>query len=81
MEGAWKQCTGSEKELIQGLILIAAAFVHYQKDENKICLSVLARAFKKLDNKSGKYHGVDVDSTKLKVIEMIDKKAITTFEI
>ena len=28
LEGAWKQCTGSEKELIQGLILIAAAFVH-----------------------------------------------------
>ena len=81
LEGAWKQCTGSEKELIQGLILIAAAFVHYQKDENKICLSVLGRAFKKLDNKSGKYHGVDVDSTKLKVIEMIDKKEITTFEI
>jgi len=81
LEGAWKQCTGHEKELIQGLILIAAAFVHYQKDENKICLSVLGRAFKKLDNKSGKYHGVDIDSTKLKVIEMIDKKVITTFEI
>ena len=81
LEGAWKQCTGHEKELIQGLILIAAAFVHYQKDENKVCLSVLGRAFKKLDNKSGKYHGVDVDLTKLKVIEMIDKKAITTFEI
>ena len=81
LEGAWNQCIGSEKELIQGLILIAAAFVHYQKDENKICLSVLERAFKKLDNKSGKYHGVDIDSTKLKVIEMIDKKQITTFEI
>ena len=81
LEGAWKQCIGSEKELIQGLILIAAAFVHYQKDENKVCLSVLVRAFKKLDNKSGKYHGIDVDSTKLKVIEMIDKKEITTFGI
>ena len=81
LEGAWKQCTGSEKELIQGLILIAAAFVHYQKDENKICLSVLERAFKKLDNKSGKYHGIDIDLAKLKVIEMIDKKQITTFEI
>ena len=27
-EGAWKQCTGDEKELIQGLILVAAALVH-----------------------------------------------------
>ena len=81
LEGARKECIGDEKELIQGLILIAAAFVHYQKDENKICLSVLERAFKKLDNKSGKYHGIDIDLAKLKVIEMIDKKQITTFEI
>ena len=42
---------------------------------------MLERAFKKLDNKSGKYHGIDIDLAKLKVIEMIDKKQITTFEI
>ena len=37
-----------EKELIQGLILVAAALVHYQKYENVVCLSVLGRALKKL---------------------------------
>ena len=36
LEGAWKQSIGDEKELIQGLILVAAALVHYQKDENAI---------------------------------------------
>ena len=81
LEGAWKQSMGDEKEIIQGLILIAAAFVHYQKDENKICFSVLERGFKKLDNKSGKYHGIDIDLTKLKVVEIIGKKEIITFEI
>ena len=81
LEGAWKQSMGNEKEIIQGLILIAAAFVHYQKDENKICFSVLERGFKKLDNKSGKYHGIDIDLTKLKVVEIIGKKEIITFEI
>ena len=36
LEGAWKQSKGSEKELIQGLILVAAALVHYQKNEDEI---------------------------------------------
>ena len=78
-EGAWKQCTGDEKELIQGLILVAAALVHYQKDEDTICLSVLGRALKKLDDKSGQYYQINVDRVKQKTIEMLDKKEIFTF--
>jgi len=79
LEGAWKQCTGDEKELIQGLILVAAALVHYQKDENTICLSVLGRALKKLHGKSGEYYKINVDMVKQKTIEMLDKKEIFTF--
>jgi len=78
-EGAWKQCTGDEKELIQGLILVAAALVHYQKDENIICFSVLGRALKKLQSKSGEYHQIDVDKVKQKIIEMLEKKEIFIF--
>jgi len=79
LEGAWKQCTGDEKELIQGLILVAAALVHYQKDENTICLSVLGRALKKLHSKSGEYYKINVDMVKQKTIEILDKKEIFTF--
>jgi len=79
LEGAWKQCTGDEKELIQGLILVAAALVHYQKYENVVCLSVLGRALKKLHNKSGEYYKINVDRVKQKIIEMLDKKEIFTF--
>jgi len=79
LEGAWKQCTGNEKELIQGLILIAAALVHYQKYENTICLSVLGRALKKLHSKSGEYYKINVDMVKQKTIEILDKKEIFTF--
>ena len=79
LEGAWKQCTGDEKELIQGLILVAAALVHYQKDENTICLSVLGRALKKLHSKSGEYYKINVDKVKQKTIEILDKKEIFTF--
>jgi len=81
LEGAWKQCTGDEKELIQGIILVAAALVHYQKSENEICLSVLNRALKKLSDKSGEYHQISVNSIKQKIIEMLDKKEISTFVI
>ena len=79
LEGAWKQSSGDEKELIQGLILVAAALVHYQKHEDDICLSVLGRAMKKLQNKSGEYYQINVDKVKEKSIEMLDKKEIFTF--
>jgi len=81
LEGAWKQCSGDEKELIQGIILVAAALVHYQKYENEICLSVLNRALKKLHDKSGKYHDVNIDFIKQKIIAILDKKEISTFPI
>jgi len=74
LEGAWKQCTGDEKELIQGLILVAAALVHYQKDENTICLSVLGRALKKLHSKSGEYYNINVDSVNKKQLKYWIKK-------
>ena len=79
LEGAWKQTKGEEKELIQGLILVAAALVHYQKAEDDICLSVLGRALEKLHDKSGQYCRINVDDVKQKVIEMLDKKEIFTF--
>ena len=79
LEGAWKQSKGEEKELIQGLILVAAALVHYQKAEDDIRLSVLGRALEKLNDKSGQYCRINVDDVKQKVIEILDKKEIFTF--
>ena len=79
LEGEWKQSNGEEKELIQGLILVAAALVHYQKAEDDICLSVLGRALEKLNDKSGQYCRINVDDVKQKVIEMLDKKEIFIF--
>ena len=79
LEGAWKQSKDNEKELILGLILVAAALVHYQKAEDEICLSVFGRALEKLHDKSGKYSGINIDHVKQKVIEMLDKKEISTF--
>lgn len=62
LEMVWKATPpGKERDLINGIILVAAALVHDQKDEQDICLSILRRAMKKLDESTGTYHGIDVD--------------------
>jgi len=81
LEGVWKKCYESEKDLVQGLILVAAALVHYQKNENDICISILDRALQKLANTSGSYNNIDIDSLRSKVEEIRNTKKITTFAI
>src|SRR3989344_6933184 len=61
LEGVWKNCYEGERDLVQGIILVAAALVHYQKFENGICLSVLGRGLDKLSKSSGMYHGINID--------------------
>ncbi len=80
-EGVWKKCYEGEKDLVQGIILVAAALVHYQKNENKICISILNRASNKLANATGIYHNIDVDSLRNKVNEIITSGKISTFLI
>ncbi len=48
LEEIWHPATGVERDIIQGLILTAAALVHYQKNENDVCVSILGRAKDKL---------------------------------
>ncbi len=61
VEALWKTKHGEEKEMLQGFILVAVAFVHLQKDEAEICISVLKRALKKLEAPISEYEGLDVD--------------------
>jgi len=48
LEQAWHASKGVERDAIQSIILTAAAFVHYQKGEEEICLSILKRARAKM---------------------------------
>jgi len=61
LENVWKNSHNEEKKLLNGIILIAAAFVHFQKDENDTCLSILNRAYNKLREFEGNYYGMDID--------------------
>jgi uncharacterized protein len=67
LEYVWKNATGTEKEILNGIILVAAAFVHDEKDEQDICISILQRAKRKLDRTSDKYHGIDI----IKIVELL----------
>ncbi len=81
LEGVWKKTYEVEKDLVQGIILVAAAFVHYQKNEDEICLSILKRAMEKIESSSGKYYNIDVDVLLNKVSKIITSGKITPFTI
>lgn len=81
MEGVWKKAMGEEKKLLNGLILIAAGLVHYQKDERDICLGILQRAIEKLANADGVYFGLDVAATKGEIEKILESRRVHTFKI
>jgi predicted metal-dependent hydrolase len=60
LESAWKIATSEEKEILQALILVAAALVHWQKNEKQVTLSVVKRARDKLESHRTEYFGVDL---------------------
>jgi uncharacterized protein len=81
LEGVWKKTYEGEKDLIQGIILVAAALVHYQKNENDICLSIMKRAMEKLSSTSGMYHDIDIDQFRKITKKMISSANIEPFMI
>ncbi len=81
LEGAWKQCFGREKELLQGIILFAVAFAHAQEDELSIGIGMLHRVLEKLGTSPSEYHSIDVDRIRNKAVEMQQTNNLTIFEI
>jgi uncharacterized protein len=81
LEGVWKKTSGGEKSVLNGIILVAAAFVHDEKDEPEICISILRRALVKLENGLNTYHGVDIDRLANKVAEIINTNRVERFTI
>jgi len=80
-EGVWNQCYGREKELVQGIILVAVAFAHEQENEEKIGIGMLGRSLEKLGTSPSMYHSIDVDRIRKNSIDMQQAKKLTRFEI
>jgi hypothetical protein len=81
LEGVWKSAEGVERSILNGIILVAAAFVHDEKAETAICLSILRRALAKLENAQGKYSGIDIDRLAGRIVEIINSGRVVRFTI
>ena len=80
-EGVWKKCFGREKELVQGIILVAVAFAHGQRNEALIGVRMLRRALEKLGTSPSVYHSIDVDTIRARAAEMRTSGKLALFEI
>jgi len=81
LEGVWKKCYGREKDMVQGIILLAVAFAHSQQNDYSIGLGMLGRVLEKLGNSPALYHNIDVDRIRRKTIDMKKSNILTRFEI
>jgi len=71
LEGLWRVSSGNEKLLLQGLILVCAAFVHHQKGEGEIALGVLRRGSKQLAWPERRYEKIDLQVLRQHVEEIL----------
>jgi uncharacterized protein len=82
LEGLWRESSGAEKRILNGIILINAAFVHYQKNELDIFISILKRSLEKLSESFGKFYSLDLNQIKEEVTKIIiDKNYCHNFKI
>ncbi|MCS6785119.1 MAG: DUF309 domain-containing protein [Candidatus Caldarchaeum sp.] len=79
LEPIWRSSKGVEKQVLHGLILTAAAFVHLQKNDRHGFQSILKRALKDLSAGMKVYRGIDLDDLVHKVNEAM--KTEETFTI
>ncbi len=81
LEGAWRLSSGDEKRYLQGIILVCAAFVHHQKGEDEVALSVLRRAVKQLDFGVPCYNGIEVNPLRRRAESIVSSGRFETFRI
>ena len=81
LEGVWKHSENTEKQILNSIILISAAFVHYQKNEGDICIGILERALQKLGDAEGDYFGMDLSTIKAKVAKIIKTRIVEKLTI
>jgi uncharacterized protein len=80
LEQIWRVSRGTERDALQSLILTAAAFVHYQKGERDICLSVLKRARAKMRS-TLEVELLDFDVLRANVDKILNSGRIRLFKL
>ena len=80
LEGVWRNKHGEEKRLLQGIILVCAAFVHHQKGEPQVAMGVLKRSVPLLEY-PGDYGGFRVARIRKDVQNLIGTGSIANFRV
>jgi hypothetical protein len=81
LEGLWKERQGAEKQLVQGLILTAAALVHVQKNEMKVVWPMLEDALRRLENQPTHYYGWNIQALKKHFRGIIATREIVNWNV
>jgi hypothetical protein len=81
LENVWKHSEGEEKGLLNGVILIAAAFVHFQKGEKETCIGILRRAHDKIKSAQGEYYRIKFDVLDKNLKNIIDTSTIIPLQL
>ena len=81
LESIWKDSKGQTKSLLNGLILVDAAYVHFQKGENDIFLSILNRSLEKFKDYSEYFYDINMRFLLKDINKIILTKSIFTIKI
>src|SRR5712691_1078194 len=81
LEALWRVSSGDEKLLLQGLILVCAAFVHHQKSEEETGQSVLRRASRQLNWPQSSYGGIDLEELRGRVQMILATRRFQVFRV
>jgi hypothetical protein len=81
LEGVWRTRGGDEKRLLQGMILVCAAFVHHQKGEDEAAVGILKRSAAQLEYGGPKFAGFDLEKLRRHVQGIIETGRFTNFRI
>lgn len=81
LESVWKDASGSTKRLLNGLILVDAAFVHLQKGELEIYFSILRRSLEKFEEAPEFLFNINMKLLVEKVEDILLKRRAFYFKI
>jgi hypothetical protein len=81
LESVWRPAKGSEKKMVQGIILVCAALVHEQRGEREVALDIYKRALPNIEWGEKTYYGIDIPRLRENVERSLERGAVSPFKI
>ncbi|MEO8399875.1 MAG: DUF309 domain-containing protein [Ignavibacteriaceae bacterium] len=81
LESVWKDSKGPTKSLLNGLILVDAAYVHFQKGENGIFFSILNRSMEKFKDYSEYLYNINMEFLLEDINKIMHTKRVSIIKI